>query len=92
MSDDPIPHIRVFKSEGYVPSERTAAALEALAVSVAADATDAAEVAGFAFQADRLAIGSELKASIIKPAPMELCLGTYAKGGDGTEVCSGVFW
>lgn len=97
MSSESTPHIHVSKSEGFVPSERTAAALEALAEALAAEHGEEAEVAGFSMDADRLKLGTEFKSSIRSPQSLGFCFPQYrletSKDGETKyENCLGIYW
>ncbi len=96
MSEEVVPHIHVTKSEGFVPSERTAAALEKLAEALAADHAIDAEVSGFSMGGDRLTLGSDFKASLTGPEPTGLCFPLFreveTEGGGKTTLCRGFYW
>lgn len=95
MSSESTPHIHVSKSEGFVPSERTAAALEALAEALAAEHAVDEEVSGFSMDADRLKLGGDFKSSITKPGSLDFCFPLYyfeKDPGGHSETCIGVFW
>ena len=95
MAEPPL-EIHVNTADGYVLPTRTAAALEALAEAVAADADldDEDEVSGFA----NLRVGGSLEQRIGQPGPLQFCFPMYSStvgtDGDkagGSESCFGIF-
>jgi hypothetical protein len=86
--------VHITKPEGYIPTERTAAALDELASALREESED--EVSGFA----SLEIGGQLRGRMSSPAPLGFCFPMYSQdidnksGGDltGTRSCTGIYF